>query len=73
MNPTTLTLLLRGLDLLVLGIEVAPEIRNTFTTITEDVSNMLAEGRVPTPAEWARLDTLRDQVHQRIKEAHHNA
>ena len=70
MSPASLALLLRGLDLLVLGIEMAPAIREAFTDVTAAVKKMAEEGRDPTPEEWARLDTLRDTIHRQIQEAH---
>ena len=70
MSPASLALLLKGLDLLVLGIEMAPAIRAAFTDLTASVRVMVKEGRDPTPAEWATLDVLRDAIHQKIQEAH---
>ena len=70
MSPAALTLLLKGLDLLVLGIEMAPAIREAFSGITRAVQIMVSENRDPTPEEWARLDTLRDTIHRQIQEAH---
>ena len=70
MTAATLILLVKGLDLLVLGIEMAPAIRSAFTDMTSAVRTMVEEGRDPTPAEWATLDTLRDTLHRQIQEAH---
>ena len=70
MSPAALTLLLKGLDLLVLGLEMAPAIREAFSNVTSAVQVMVYENRDPTPAEWARLDTLRDTLHRSIQEAH---
>ena len=70
MTAATLILLVKGLDLLVLGIEMAPAIRSAFTDMTSAVRTMVEEGRDPTPAEWAMLDTLRDTLHRQIQEAH---
>ena len=67
---SALLLLLKALDLLVLGIEMAPAIREAFSDVTAAVKAMTEEGRDPTPAEWARLDTLRDTIHRQIQEAH---
>ena len=70
MTAATLVLLVKGLDLLVLGIEMAPAIRSAFTDMTAAVRLMVEEGRDPTPVEWATLDTLRDTIHRQIQEAH---
>ena len=70
MSPAALTLLLKGLDLLVLGIEMAPSIREAFSDVTSAVRNMVEEDRDPTQVEWAQLDTLRDTIHKSIQEAH---
>lgn len=72
MTVATLTLLLKGLDLVMLGIEMSPQIRAAFQDVTKAVQVMLDEGRDPTDAEWAQLDTLRDTVHRQIQEAHHD-
>ncbi len=69
MSPGALVVLLRGLDLLVLGLEMAPAIRAAFSTVTRDVEIMLEEDRDPTPEEWARLDELRNTIHRSIQEA----
>ena len=70
MTAATLVLLVQGLDLLVLGIEMAPQIRAAFQDMTAAVRTMVEEDRDPTPAEWATLDTLRDTIHLKIQEAH---
>ncbi|MEE9598176.1 MAG: hypothetical protein V3V96_15500 [Acidiferrobacterales bacterium] len=70
MNPAAFTLLLKGLDVLVLGIEMAPAIRALFQDITSSVRKMVAEERDPTLYEWTQLDKLRDEIHRQIQEAH---
>ncbi len=70
MTAATLVLLVKGLDLLVLGIEMAPAIRSAFMDMTAAVRTMVEEGRDPTLTEWARLDELRDTVHRSIQDAH---
>ena len=70
MNPSAFLLLIKALDLLVLGIEMAPAIRGAFMDVTLAVRRMAEEGRDPTPEEWAQLDTLRDTIHWKIQEAH---
>lgn len=69
MNVATLILLLKGLDMLVLGIEMAPMVRVAFMNITASVRSMIDEGRDPTAGEWADLDILRDALHVAIQEA----
>lgn len=70
MNTSPLILLLRGLDILVLGIEMAPAIRAAFQDLTAVVAVMVSKGRDPTADEWGKLDTLQDAVHAAIQEAH---
>lgn len=70
MNTSALLLLIKALDLLVMGLTVAPNVVNMFQEIISDVQVMIREGRDPTPAEWASLDLLRDEVHRTIQEAH---
>ncbi len=67
MSPNALLLLLKGLDLLVLGIQAAPAVRRAFGDITLSVRGMVEEGRDPTPEEWAQLDKLRDTIHHQIQ------
>ena len=70
MSTAALTLLLKSLDLLVLGLEVAPNIRTAFADVTASVQLMINEGRDPTPVEWAKLDELRNTIHFQIQVGH---
>lgn len=69
MNPAMLTLLIKSLDLLVLGINMSSHIRAAFMTITASVQVMINEGRDPTVEEWTNLDYLRDMLHETIQRA----
>lgn len=69
MTNSAMVLLLKGLDLLVLGITMSPAIRVAFSDITMSVQAMVVEGRNPTTEEWRKLDILRDTVHRGIQEA----
>ncbi len=70
MSTSAFLLLIKALDLLVLGIEMAPAIREAFMGVTLSVRNMVEQGRDPTSFEWAQLDELRDTIHRQIQEAH---
>ena len=67
MTPASLSLLLKGLDLLVLGLNVAPEVMRAFKNITANVQLMVNQGRDPTPDEWRLIDNLRDEIHREIQ------
>ena len=70
MTPTTAVFLLKGLDLLILGLEMAPHIRVAFANVTVMVETMVTEERDPTTTEWAELTKLSSALHERIQEAH---
>lgn len=62
MSPATLLLIGKAIDLLIAGLTVVP------AGVTE-VRRMVAEGRDPTPAEFAALDALLDAQRQAL---HHD-
>ena len=71
MSPTAITLLIKGLDILVPGrgrrrrrrLTMAPAVREAFSDVTAGVRLMIEEdNRDPTPEEWATLDKLRDNA-----------
>ncbi len=68
MTPVAAMLLLRGLDLLLLGIEVAPDVAKAFGEISSDLKKIILERRDPTDEEFAKLMALADAVHQKIQE-----
>ena len=72
MSAGVLTLLLKALDLALLGIQFTPAIRLLFVDITTSVKLMVAKERDPTAEEWELLDALRDTIHKAIQEAHPN-
>ena len=67
MTQAAMLLLLRTLDLLVIGIEMSPLILATFRQITASVTLMVVENRNPSPDEWRQLDQLRDLIHEKIQ------
>lgn len=69
MSASALILLLKAIDLVTMGITLAPAVREAFSKITVSVRLMVAERRDPTIEEWDKLDTLRDTIHEAIQEA----
>ena len=60
MAPSTALLVLRLVDLLAMGVQLAPEIRARFDDASARVKRMVEEGRDPTPEEWAEIDAETD-------------
>ena len=70
MTPSTAAFLLKGLNLVMLGLEMAPEIRIAFGNVTALVGAMVREERNPTTTEWAELEAFTRLIHERIQGAH---
>ncbi len=62
MNPQTALMILRMVDLLAAGLQLAPEIRARYAATSAKVKKMVTEGREPTPEEWAALDAETDDL-----------
>ena len=56
MSPTTAALILKLIDLLALGVAMAPQIRAKYIETKAKIDQMVAEGRDPTPDEHAEVD-----------------
>jgi hypothetical protein len=56
MSPSSALLIIRLIDLLALGMTVAPEIMARYSALRDKVRQMVEEGRDPTPEEWAAMD-----------------
>lgn len=65
MNPTTAMMILKLLDLLVLGINLAPEIKRSFLENKSKIQKMIEEERNPTIDEW---DTLISDIRRNTEE-----
>lgn len=63
MNPLTLELVLKLVDLLVIAIKVAPNVYAQYQETRHKISLMIQEGRDPTPAEWEQLNAEIDKLH----------
>jgi len=70
MTAAQAALLLRGIDLLILGITVAPQIKAAFSSITDELQVMIDEGRDPSPEEMEAIFTRARSVHGQIQAAH---
>lgn len=70
MGSGTVLLLVKALEVLSLGITVAPTVRAEFDKSMVVLNRAVAEGRDPTPAEMAVVDkgiaTLRAALHKPI-------
>lgn len=66
MNPSTVLLLIKAIDLLAMGLEHGISIKDEIDRTTALIRKMVEEGRDPTPEEWADLDSRTDAVMARI-------
>lgn len=55
LKPTTAQAILKALDLIVLGITLAPSIKAAWDEYRAKLQVMIAEGRDPTEDEWNEL------------------
>lgn len=65
MNPSTLNMILKLLDLLVLGMNLAPKLKASFDENRSKIQQMIDEGREPTQSEW---ETLLEEVQKNTDE-----
>ena len=69
MSETTLLLILRILDLLALGLKLAPELQARYNRLTGRLKLMVQEGRNPTEQEFAEILDETDDLSKRIQES----
>lgn len=73
MSAATVALILKSLELLSLGIALAPELRAAFDRQLSLLETMIKEGRDPTPEETGELDAtmarLRDAFQKPVAPA----
>lgn len=67
MNNTLL--ILKLLDVLALGLRVAPDAMTRYAALRKTVGEMVAEGRDPTPEEWAALNAETDDLMDTIRQS----
>lgn len=71
MNPATALLILRVLDMLVAGLELAPALKRRASGATARIKVMIEEDRDPTPEEWDELlvetDNLTDSIRAAVE------
>jgi len=67
MSDNTMLLVLRMIDLLALGVGLAPEIRTRFDETNGRIRALVAEGRDPTPEEWSALDAETEDLFRRLQ------
>lgn len=66
MNAKSLMAILRLVDLLAAGLQLAPEVKARFDASSEKVKQMVAEGRDPTPEEWDALNAETEELMSQI-------
>ena len=67
MNPETITLILKLVDLIATAVIRAPEVKIRFDELRSEISLMVAEGRNPTPAEWDAMNDRADALHAELQ------
>lgn len=69
MSPELVLLIMKGLDLVAAAMEGSAEWKSTYDRLSDNVKAMVAEGRDPTPEEFASLMAESDDATQRIRDA----
>lgn len=73
MNPATIALVLNILESLPQLIQAGVDVTNVLQNVADTIKLAQSENRDPTDAEWAALDasvqTLRDQVDNKVEAA----
>jgi len=69
MDPATLLLIVRVLQALTAAIQVAPEVVRDVRALNDELAQMIAERRGPTPEEWADLNARLDAAHAGFQKA----
>ena len=62
MNPTTAALILKLIDILALGVAMAPQIRADYEATKAKIAKWVEEGRDPTPEEHAEINKQIDDL-----------
>lgn len=63
MSAANLALIMKVLDLILLGVTVAPRVAAEMEALKGRLAQMVAEGREPTAQEW---DTLNAEIDDKI-------
>jgi hypothetical protein len=69
MNPATVLLILKGLDMLAAGLEWAAEERAQWDAWSARLKELIESGESPTEEEYAALDAASDSITERIRAA----
>jgi hypothetical protein len=69
MDPATLTLVLKALDIVASGLALAPELKARYDFYRAKIDQMIAEGRPPTEAEFGELLAEGDDLSKAIAAA----
>lgn len=67
MTAETVILILKLLDLLATVAIRGTEVQSKFSTLREEISTMVAEGRGPTEEEWTSLNERADALHTELQ------
>jgi len=66
-TATIVTMIFRALDIIVDVINMAPKAKAQYASVSALVRQMGNENRDPTPEEWAALDAVTEDNHNRIQ------
>lgn len=69
MDPATIALILKALDVVASGLALAPELKARYDFYRAKIDGMIAEGRAPTEAEFAELMAEGDDLTKAIAAA----
>ena len=67
MNPETVIMILRMVDLLASAVIRSTAVQAEFSSLRNQISEMVAEGRGPTPAEWTSMNERADALHRELQ------
>lgn len=69
LDPATALLIVRLIDLVAVGLELAAEDREAYAFLSGRLKDMIREGRGPTEEERAELEALSRDATRRIRDA----
>jgi len=62
MSPQQIELLFKVLDILALGLKLAPELKASYDQSKSKLEQIIKEGRDPSPEEWNELNSRIDAL-----------
>ena len=69
MDPTIARLILATLNLILTGVQLAPEAKRRASALKAMLTKIVQENRDPTDEEWAAIDAADDDLEARLRAA----